>query len=138
MPTWLDVFPVKQDCAGMSPERAVFVDVGGGLGHQCMSLRNHFPDLTGRVVLQDIPATLEHVTSLEKVEIVAQDFFQPQAVKGRFLDPAEVVEPGGWGLWLILGQEQSCTISGTSSMTIPTRSVESSSRIQSKLWPKTH
>ncbi|MCJ1329290.1 hypothetical protein MMC10_005969 [Thelotrema lepadinum] len=85
MPTWLDVFPVKQDCAGMSPERAVFVDVGGGLGHQCMSLRNHFPDLTGRVVLQDIPATLEHVTSLEKVEIVAQDFFQPQAVKGAKL-----------------------------------------------------
>ncbi|KAI1123674.1 S-adenosyl-L-methionine-dependent methyltransferase [Nemania abortiva] len=34
-----------------------FVDVGGGLGQQCKLLKSMYPDLQGRVILQDLPGT---------------------------------------------------------------------------------
>lgn len=82
MPTWLDVYPVEEMARSPGPEEPLFVDVGGGLGHQCIALRERFPHLKGRVILQDIPQTLTHAIHHDEVEIMVQDFFQPQAIKG--------------------------------------------------------
>ena len=80
-PTWLSVFPFKQVLDGWH-SKPVFVDIGGGFGHQCQLLKTTFPDLSGKIILQDLPQTLEHVSPIEGVEIMAQNFFEPQAVKG--------------------------------------------------------
>lgn len=82
MPTWLDAYPVETTSRHLNPEEPLFVDVGGGLGHQCIALRQRFPQLSGKVILQDIPQTLAHAIHHDKVEIQEQDFFEPQAVKG--------------------------------------------------------
>ena len=82
-PTWLSVFPFKQEL-GDWHGKPVFVDVGGGFGHQCQALKAAFPDLPGKIILQDLPQTLEHVPPNEGVEVVAQNFFEPQATQGSF------------------------------------------------------
>ncbi|KAF2499929.1 S-adenosyl-L-methionine-dependent methyltransferase [Lophium mytilinum] len=87
--SWLDVFPVDKELGKWSePEKAVFVDVGGGLGQQIVALKEKYPAIAekGKLVLQDLPETIAHVKAfgkgLEGIELVAQDFHTPQAVKG--------------------------------------------------------
>jgi len=75
MPIWLDAFPEPK---GVDPERVLFVDVGGGIGHQGVELKTRYPSLTGRFILQDLPEPLE--SALPGVEPLAHDFFTPQPV----------------------------------------------------------
>ena len=65
----------------------LFVDIGGAIGAQCVAFRNHYPDLAGRVILQDRPEMVEQATkvgmaSSANFEIEAYDFFTPETVKG--------------------------------------------------------
>ncbi len=82
---WLSVFPVEKEIGTWSvePDKALFVDVGGGFGHQCIAFRAKYPDLSDRIILQDIPQTLEHVQPMEDVEKMVQNFFEPQRIKGK-------------------------------------------------------
>ena len=82
---WLTVFPIEKEVGTWTaePNKALFVDVGGGFGHQCLAFKAKYPKLRGRVILQDIPQTLEHVQQIEGVEIMVQNFFEPQAIKGE-------------------------------------------------------
>lgn len=84
-PDWLSVFPVEKEVGSWSaqPYKALFVDIDGGFGHQCLAFRAKYPKLPGRMVLQDIPQTLEHVPPIEGVEVMVQNFFEPQAIKGE-------------------------------------------------------
>ncbi|KAF7508283.1 hypothetical protein GJ744_009428 [Endocarpon pusillum] len=82
MPTWLTVYPVVRETKEWDPERPVFVDVGGGLGHQCAALKAKYPDLRGRVILQDLPHAIEAALSTPGVQNMVHDFFSPQPVKG--------------------------------------------------------
>lgn len=82
MPTWLDTYPYKEKLQGLDPEQPAFVDLGGGIGHQSIELREKLPELKNKIILQDIPQTLEHAIKHPGVEIVVQDFFQPQGTKG--------------------------------------------------------
>lgn len=81
---WLSKFPVKQEvgCWIAKPDQALFVDVGGGRGHQCSSFKAKYPELTGRIILQDLPQTLANLKPIEGVEFMEQDFFKPQDIKG--------------------------------------------------------
>ncbi|KAK8230451.1 o-methyltransferase-like protein [Phyllosticta capitalensis] len=54
--SWLDVFPLQEYVVDVPPERTPFVDVGGGHGHQCRGVLGKFPQLGGRVVLEDVDA----------------------------------------------------------------------------------
>jgi len=85
MPTWLDVYPVKDETSSWDPQKPVLVDIGGGIGHQCAALQAQYPDLKGDIVLQDLPQTLAHAMALPNVKVVEHDFFQPQPVKGLSL-----------------------------------------------------
>jgi demethylsterigmatocystin 6-O-methyltransferase len=61
----------------------VFVDVGGGFGHQCIAVKETFPELSGKIELQDLSQTLQHVPSIDGVKVVEHNFFEPQIAKGR-------------------------------------------------------
>lgn len=82
---WFDVAPFAQDVAPMEQERAHFVDVGGSIGHQCARLKAKYPDLPGRIILQDLPATIKAAKPIEGVEFMPYDFFTPQPVQGILL-----------------------------------------------------
>lgn len=81
MPIWLDAYPYQEPAKNTPSGKPLFVDVGGGFGHQSIALREKVPDAPGRIIVQDIPATLQHAISHPGVEIMEQDFFQPQQVR---------------------------------------------------------
>ncbi len=66
-------------------ESPVFVDVGGGFGHQCARLTGRFPELKGRVVLQDRAETIQIAPPIKGVTAMAHEFFMPQVVKGKWI-----------------------------------------------------
>ncbi|KAI1370106.1 S-adenosyl-L-methionine-dependent methyltransferase [Hypoxylon crocopeplum] len=80
--TWLDVFDFAGHVGGSSVDTLVFVDVGGGIGQQCALIRNTFPQLPGRVVLQDQPFVLPHAIPTDGVEKQPFDFWTEQPLKG--------------------------------------------------------
>jgi hypothetical protein len=84
--SWLDVFPLEKYVHGSitgDNHRILFVDVGGGYGHQCKEVLRRFPSLTGRVVLQDThAAAIDSAKSIEGLKAVYHDFTKAQPVKG--------------------------------------------------------
>lgn len=78
---WLSIFPFKE-LLGDFHGKTVFVDIGGGFGHQCIAVKETFPELAGKIVLQDLPQALQHVPSIDGVEVVVHSFFKPQVAKG--------------------------------------------------------
>lgn len=83
MPTWLSVYPIEEETKGLNPENPVFVDVGGDIGHQCLALKTKYPHLPGRLILQDIPPTVEKAIPMQDVEVLVHYFFQAQPIKGK-------------------------------------------------------
>ncbi|KAF2178899.1 S-adenosyl-L-methionine-dependent methyltransferase [Zopfia rhizophila CBS 207.26] len=81
---WIDSYPVEKEVGNFSaqPDKVILVDVGGGFGQQAIAFKTKFSHLPGRVIVQDIPATLDKAKPAEGIEFMVQDFFQPQAVKG--------------------------------------------------------
>lgn len=65
-----------------SSEKPFFVDIGGGHGHQCMQLGKKYPNLLGRLVLQDLPAIVDKLPPIEGVKTQAHDFFEKQPISG--------------------------------------------------------
>lgn len=82
MPTWMSVYPYTEKTENLAPERPLFVDVGGGFGHQSIALRMALPDLPNKVIVEDLPNLINTIPKHEGVEFIAQDFFQPQQIKG--------------------------------------------------------
>ena len=83
---WLEWFPVEEEVVrGLErDEKAVtMVDVGGGLGQELLGLKKKYPELPGRLVLQDLAETIKGVPETTVFEPTAHDFFTPQPVKGQ-------------------------------------------------------
>lgn len=63
--SWMDVFPPDDLLKGMSQETvslrdgAVLVDIGGSIGTDAVEFRRRYPQVPGRVVLQELPAVIE-------------------------------------------------------------------------------
>ncbi|KAK6065517.1 O-methyltransferase [Seiridium cupressi] len=87
-PAFFDVLDFeKQFAQNATNSTPLFVDVGGSMGAQCVEFRKRYPDLVGRVVLQDLPAAIEKVKAnplpgSQNVEAEAYDFFTPEPIKG--------------------------------------------------------
>jgi demethylsterigmatocystin 6-O-methyltransferase len=83
--TLLDTEVNKVPETAPEPEEKPFlVDIGGSHGHQCIELVKKYPNLLGRLVMQDLPMTVESLAPIEGVKVEAYDFFQEQPVKGSF------------------------------------------------------
>ncbi|PYH92920.1 sterigmatocystin 8-O-methyltransferase precursor [Aspergillus ellipticus CBS 707.79] len=84
-PDWFDLFPVVSELqtADSDPDRVLIVDIGGGQGRDLSAFRKKFPDLPGRLILQDLPSVVANLpdTLPDGIEIHKYDFFTPQPVK---------------------------------------------------------
>ena len=79
---WMDFFPVEEKLGqGAHTDGVMFVDVGGGFGHEALALRKRFPALPGRFIDQDLPQTVDGL-HLEGIEAMAHNFLEPQPIKG--------------------------------------------------------
>lgn len=93
LPIFLDVLDFRKEflkTTSLDDNTPVFVDVGGALGHQCIAIRERYPDLKGRIILQDQDFIVKQVESnplpgFKNVEVMAYDFFTPQPIKGQDL-----------------------------------------------------
>lgn len=85
---WTEVYPVKERMVeGFEGSSGVmFVDVGGGFGHQAKLLRDSIPDNPGKFVVQDLRAM--QGAEIQGIEFQAHDFFLEQPVKGQFPTPS--------------------------------------------------
>ncbi|KAL4746853.1 hypothetical protein BDW72DRAFT_183937 [Aspergillus terricola var. indicus] len=84
---WMDrgFYPVGErlvDGAAIKQDDVLLVDVGGSFGHDLLDFRQKWPDVPGRLVLQDLPEVVSAVKDLHpSIEITAHDFFTEQPVK---------------------------------------------------------
>lgn len=85
--TWRDEFRVMRYLEGVDAKDVVFVDVGGNYGHQSAALKNKFPELTGKIVVQDLEAVIEKVdqTAVREsgIELMSHDLFHGTACQGK-------------------------------------------------------
>ncbi|RAH79729.1 S-adenosyl-L-methionine-dependent methyltransferase [Aspergillus japonicus CBS 114.51] len=91
-PRWMDpgFYPVQQQLVdgavpAIDDEGVLLVDVGGSFGHDLLAFRRKWPDLPGRLVLQDLPEVVACVPAEVAelgVEVLGYDFFTPQTVVG--------------------------------------------------------
>ncbi|RFU35549.1 hypothetical protein B7463_g763, partial [Scytalidium lignicola] len=82
---WVDYFPLASKLQVQSPSDVLLVDVGGGIGHDLITFQKRYPDLQGKLIVQDIPAAIDGIApgSLPSgIEAMKHDFFSPQPVKG--------------------------------------------------------
>ncbi|KAG4223545.1 hypothetical protein PC116_g27989 [Phytophthora cactorum] len=88
--TWLDrqdvideiTSALKKVTAGKQggEEKGVsFVDVGGGIGHQC---KKRVPGLKGTIILEDLEEVVEHAELEPGIEKIGVNFLEGQPVKG--------------------------------------------------------
>ena len=83
-PNWLDVIAFDTEIAkDAKPEDVVFVDVGGGNGSQCAALKKAYPDLEGRIILQDRHAVLEKALKIDGIETMTHDILAEQPVNSK-------------------------------------------------------
>ncbi|KAF7956538.1 hypothetical protein EAE96_003874 [Botrytis aclada] len=80
--SWLSVYPVEEETKNWDPSLPVFVNMGGGVGHQCAQFKAKYPDIPGRVILQDLPHSIENALPTQGVENMVHNFFDPQPIKG--------------------------------------------------------
>ena len=79
---WFEFFPTEERFGSMDPSAPLLVDVGGGLGHDLTAFHTKFPNLPGKLILQDLPVVINNVKLDAAIERIAHDFFQPQPVRG--------------------------------------------------------
>lgn len=76
------LFPVGELFQKAKKDRAVFVDVGGGAGHDIEKIRAGFNAFPGSCVLLDLPEVIESARVTPPVTKMPYDFFTPQPIKG--------------------------------------------------------
>ena len=83
---WYQVFLVNdQFTTGIrsDPRAVLIVDVGGSHGHDLFKFKEQYPDLPGRLILQDLPETINSLSGeLSGIEPMAYNFYVPQPIKG--------------------------------------------------------
>ncbi|KAK6950700.1 hypothetical protein Daesc_007225 [Daldinia eschscholtzii] len=90
--TWLDrqdvideiTSALKKVTAGKpgGEEKGVsFVDIGGGIGHQCKAFKKRVPGLKGTIILEDLEEVVEHAELEPGIEKIGVNFLEGQPVK---------------------------------------------------------
>ncbi|KAI9669029.1 MAG: hypothetical protein M1831_000621 [Alyxoria varia] len=84
---WFDTYPAAshlQQLSRSDDEAVAIVDIAGGRGHDLRSFSSRYPELPGRLVLEDLPETFktEGYVPSQGIEVQPYDFFTPQPIKG--------------------------------------------------------
>lgn len=88
-PLWVDWFPVQQKLLNdssrpLGKDGILYVDIGGGRGHDLLDFKRKFGAYPGRYVLMDLPLVVDDETlQLPGVEKRAFNFFENQVVPGE-------------------------------------------------------
>ncbi|PYH68482.1 O-methyltransferase [Aspergillus vadensis CBS 113365] len=81
-----DVYPVKErliNGADPSLDSPFLVDIGGNVGHDLERFRAAFPDVPGKLILQDLPMMIGQIKDLHSSIVrMEYDFHDEQPVKG--------------------------------------------------------
>lgn len=97
LPSWLNVVDFQSEFAeNTCTDTVLFVDVGGGNGQQCVNLLTEYPNMKGRVILQDTPSVVQDAHPHNRVERMGYDYFTEQPVKCEMRYPWKRRR----GLWL--------------------------------------
>ncbi|KAJ6439554.1 O-methyltransferase [Purpureocillium lavendulum] len=88
---WTEMYPVRERLGGEEPLSSgpLLVDVGGNVGYQLVEFHKRFPDLHGRLVLQDRASVIASAPASAwdalpaAVTVLAHDFFTPQPAACR-------------------------------------------------------
>ena len=83
--SWLSAYPVEEETKDWDPTAPVYMNMGGGVGHQCAQFKERFPRAPSRVILQDLPHSIDKALPTPGVENMVHDFFESQPVKGLHL-----------------------------------------------------
>ncbi|KAL8942690.1 MAG: hypothetical protein Q9211_001288 [Gyalolechia sp. 1 TL-2023] len=88
---WFDTYPVDRELSFSANKdgnadgksKILLVDVGGNRGHDLVNLRVKYPNLVGKMIVQDLPDVVAHASfgPDDGIEAMAHDFFQPQPVQ---------------------------------------------------------
>lgn len=91
---WYDTYPVRRELLSImlkadgktsQEDRIILVDVGGNRGHDLAEVKSRNPELTGKMILQDLPEVIAHVSfdtdGGTVIKVMAHDFFEPQPVR---------------------------------------------------------
>ncbi|KAJ5384127.1 O-methyltransferase family 2 [Penicillium concentricum] len=84
-PSWLEWFPVEQRLLGgaQADAETLMVDIAGGRGHDLAAFLERYPEVKGRLVLEDQPHVLKDSTiDTERIEKLPFDLFKPQPIHG--------------------------------------------------------
>ena len=78
---WFKCYPVEDRLRAASTE-PLLVDVGGGLRHDLLVFKKAFPELPGRLIIQDLPVVIDDIKDPPYgIEAMKHDFFTPQPIK---------------------------------------------------------
>ena len=79
---WLDFFPLEEEfrLCSRGGNEVMFVDVGGGLGHEIQEIRSRHSNIPGRMILQDLSVNIDQVGTTATMEAMVHDFFTPQPI----------------------------------------------------------
>lgn len=84
---WFSQFPVDEillnGASKEDPESVLLIDIAGGEGHDIEAFHKSYADVTGKLILQDLPTPIDNIKSLDPAIIRQKyDFFTEQPVKG--------------------------------------------------------
>ncbi|KAH8700469.1 putative O-methyltransferase [Talaromyces proteolyticus] len=80
---WFNIYPVPEKLK-CSPSRVLLVDIGGGVGHDIIAFRKQFPELPGKLVVQDLAHVIDDIQEPlpDSITAVAHNMFDPQPFRG--------------------------------------------------------
>ena len=83
---WFNFYPVEARLAHhgqAGPEDTLLVDIGGGFGHDLVKFHQRFPDVQGKLVLQDQHSTIKAIKDLPPaISTMTHDFFTTNPICG--------------------------------------------------------
>lgn len=80
---WFEIYPAQERLLA-SPDQALLVDIGGGVGHDIKAFQKQFPNLPGRLILQDLPQVIDTIKEPlpEGIEAIGYSMFDQQPING--------------------------------------------------------
>ncbi|KAJ5692331.1 hypothetical protein N7462_001754 [Penicillium macrosclerotiorum] len=80
---WFKIYPVTEKL-NVSPDQILLVDIGGGVGHDLIAFKKQFPELPGKLALQDLPQVIDTIKEPLSGDICVtpHDMFKPQPIRG--------------------------------------------------------